>query len=490
MADEQDSPISEAEYDELSKKSKRGIKWQGITEIVTRSLQFAITIILARLLQPDDFGLITVALLFTQFAYVVFDLGLSAALIQKKEILPIHYSTTFLMNLIMAAIWGTVIYLSAGYIAGFFKLPVLNRILKLLLLIFPLYAFSAIPLTRLMRAIRFRRIGLLQMSSTIAYGMVAVYLAFNGYGVLSFVYAILAENIVLALLYNIFSPWKPNIQFRYHTLKELIAFGGMVMNSRLLSFVNNKIPTIAFGRWLGAGPLGVYSLVYQLVEFPVQRISKNILKVIFPALSQIQDDADNYKNMLLSAIYYLGLVVIPVFAGMALIAPEFIRLVYGPKWLAAIVPLQILAVVGLLRSFWMMNSAIFLSRGKPVLEFKLNILFFLLIILFMVFAFPYGLNMLLLALAAVWWIVFFLGLNQALQLASIPFLLYLKKLRIAGLATVLFLAVNLFWSLLIPGISGWALLSLKIISSVLIYFISIRLFDPQIFKKFMAFSRS
>ncbi len=489
MSDNLINSITRNSYQEFADRSKRGIKWQGTAELVIRALQFTITVILARLLQPDDFGLITIALLFTQFAYVVFDFGFSAALVQKKEIRPIHYSTTFFVNLVMASFWGIVIYLSAGYIAEFFYLPGLKDILKLLVLIFPLYAISGIPYTRLVRSIRFRRIGILQTISTVVYGSVAVYLALDGYGVWSFVYAILAENVVLAVLYNVFSPWKPNLRYSFVAMKELVVFGGIVMNSRLLSYVNNRIPSFAFGRWLGAGPLGVYSLVYQIIEFPVQRISKNILKVIFPVLSQIQDDTENYKNMILSTIYYLGLIVIPLFAGMVLIAPEFIELVYGEKWSAAIVPLQILTVVGLLRSFWMMNSAIFLSKGKPIIEFKLNILFFVLLLGFMALAFPYGLNMLILTIAAVWWVLFFSGLMKALQLASIPYFMYFKKLRFAGVATLLFVTVNLLWPVLTPEVSGWASLIIKIGSSLLIYFFCMRLFDPQIFKKFMDFAR-
>ncbi len=476
-------------YADLAERSKRGIKWQGISEILIRVFQFLVTIVLARLLGPDEFGLISIALLFTQFAYVVFDFGISAALIQKKEVNALHYSTAFAVNVAMALIWGVVIYRGSGYIAAFFHDPILARMLKILVFIFPLYAMSGIPHTQLTRELRFRRIGLIQLIASGLYGVVAVVMAVRGFGVWSFVYAILAEQMGLTILYIIFSFWKPSLRFRFSALKELLAFGGIVLNTRLLSYFNNRIPTFSFGRWLGTGPLGVYSLVYQLVEFPVQRISKNVLKVIFPVLSKLQEDSDRFRDMVLSAVYYLGLIVVPIFAGLFLVAPELVRLVYGAKWNAAIVPLQILALVGLLRSFWIMNSAVFLSKGKPGIEFKLNILFSLLLVPALYFVFPYGLNRLVLVIAIVWWIAFFTGLKQALQLAAISFPSYMKKLWIAFVATAVFFTVHYTFFLVVRNVSDWIVLTVKVIGSVFIYLLIVRMLDRDIFKKLSDFSR-
>ena len=239
--------MPETKFEEIQRKSARGIKWQGMAEIFMRLLQFMVTIVLARLLMPKDFGLISVALIFTQLAFAIFDLGFSAALVQKKEVQEKHLSTTFVVNIISAVVFALLVFSLSSAIASYFGYRQLKSILRLMTLIFFFYAFSSVPRVLLMRALRFKRLSSLQAISTIVYGAVGISLAWTGWGVWSIVFASLCEQFILTLLLNMFSFWRIKWKFDKSAFKELAGFGGRVLGTRISAYFNNNIPNFVKG---------------------------------------------------------------------------------------------------------------------------------------------------------------------------------------------------------------------------------------------------
>jgi len=479
---------SEHDITEIRRKSSKGIKWQTFSEIFIRIFQFTTTIVLARLLLPDDFGLISVALIFTQLAFVVFDFGFSAALIQKKRVENIHYSTTFSVYLLLAVFFIILIFASAPLIASFFGHAVLQKILRVQTIIFGFYALSAIPRIRLIRAMRFKRLSGLQMMAAGVYGAVAVSLAWLGWGVWSFVLGSLAEQFILTLLLFIFSPWRLSIAFDRAIFKGLLSFGGSVMGSRLSSYINNNTPAFIIGKLMGTRELGFFSVAYQLVEFPVQRISKNILRVLFPAFSKLQDDSQQFTELFLQTVYYLGLIILPVFAGIMLVAPLFVHVFYGAKWQAAILPLQILTLAGLLRSFWVVNSVIFLSKGKPQIEFHINLFYSLLLIPGIYFAAQSELEYVAAVMAGSMLLILLIGQARAFRLIELKYRRFLKALKIPFLATAAFLLFDFgLETLFLKNASDGLRLTAYIAGSVFIYAAFVLYWDRKIFTHIKSF---
>ena len=483
--------MAETKFEEIQRKSARGIKWQGMAEVFMRLLQFMVTIVLARLLMPRDFGLISVALIFTQLAFAVFDLGFSAALVQKKEVEERHLSTTFVVNIISAFVFTLLVFSLSSAIASYFGYRQLKSILRLMTLIFFFYAFSSVPRVLLMRSLRFKRLSSLQAGSTVVYGVVGIGLAWAGWGVWSIVFASLCEQFVLTLLLNIFSFWRIKWKFDKDAFKELAGFGGRVLGTRISAYFNNNIPNFVIGKWLGAQQLGYFSIAYQLTEFPVQRISKNILKVMFPAFSKLQDSAEEYNRLLLKVIYYLALLVFPIFTGLILIAPYFVQIFYGERWLAAIVPIQLLSVVGLIRSYWVINSLVFLSKGRPAVELKINIVYALLTIPVLMYVIHFDLNTIVAAVVALIFLFYQVGLYKALKIVKMSYWRFIKTLLIPVAATALFVLVQQF--VLLPQMAGlhdlWQLI-ITIFLSVLLYVGAVLVLDREIVHKLMQLIRS
>jgi PST family polysaccharide transporter len=475
-------------FAELQQKSSRGIKWQGVAELPIRLFQFATTIILARLLVPDDFGIINMAMIFTQLAYVVFDFGFSSALIQKRDITELHFRTTFAFTLFTAVLFYFIMWFASPLIADYFKRDILESVLKALALIFFLYAFQAIPQIILIRELRFKLYSSLQLLSALAASLTTIVLAWMGYGVWSFVWGSLTEQFILTVLVLCFSGWRPGFDFDRMLLRELASFGSHVLGTRFSAYFTANTPNFVIGRVLGTVQLGYYSVAYQLVEFPVQRISKNVLRVMFPALSRVQDEPDNYKSLYLQTVYHLSLVIIPVFAGLALIAPQFVDVFYGEKWLPVILPLQILTAIGLMRSMWTLCSAVFLSKGRPGIEFGINIIHILILAPAVFFASHFNLFMVTLFAAAVLLLAWISAQYFVLRLSGITIDQWLRTLLNPVIGVAAFVTVNLILAQFMQSYFNLlAQLIIKIMLSGVVYTAVIYWLDRKIFTRIRKF---
>ena len=474
----------ENEYQEIRKKSFRGIKWVGIAEIFIRAFQFVTTVVLARILLPEDFGIIGVALIFTQLGYVLFDFGISSALIQKKDVKPIHYSSSFILYLILSIFFIILVLLFSGPISRYFHRTILQSILNLLSLICLFYGLNAIPTVTLMKALRFKKLSAFQTCGVFAYGAVSIVFAWQGAGVWAFVYGILAEQFTMTVLLFISLSWRISFRFSWQALKELLTFGSNVLGTRLVGYINSNSAYFIIGRVLGATQLGYYSLAYQFVEFPVQRISKNVLKVMFPAFSKIQDDLANYRDLYKQTIYYLSLVTLPIFVGIILIAPEFVRIFYGDKWIPAILPLQVLAAVGFLRSMWITTSIIFLSKGFPNTELRINVTFLVFLIPTLYFSTRFGIVGVAISLASILLIFYAIAVFAALKIIKLPFLEILKSFQIPVIGVCVFTLFvtlfKLFLENLFPSFLNFAII---LTISIVIYSLILLKYDRDIFKK-------
>ncbi len=475
-------------YQDIQDKSSKGIKWVGIAELFIRFFQYGTTIVLARILSPEDFGVIGIALIFTQLAYVLFDFGFSSALIQKKDIREEHYSTTFLIYIASAASYVVLVLLLAPTIAAFFELPILEPILQTLTILFVFYALNAMPRIRLQKEMRFKRFGSLQIISVFFYGVVTISCALLGYGLWSFVYGILAEQFILTLLLNIFAWWKPHFKFDKTAFKELMHFGSNVLGTRVVGYLNANAPNFIIGKVLGPTALGYYSIAYQLVEFPVQRISKNVLRVMFPAFSKLQDNLDDYKDLYKTTVYHLLLILMPVFVGLILIAPFLVELLYGEKWLPAIVPLQLLSAAGFFRSVWATTSVVFLSKGVPKIELKINLSFSLILIPVLIFSATFGLVEIAASVSVVTWFFLFVAQHKAIKLIQMRWIGLFRVYLLPAVGVISFTAIIIVFNQI--GLTGFSILSqlvVTVLTSIVVYILLVLKFDKNILKKLIKF---
>ena len=248
-----------------------------------------------------------------------------------------------------------------------------------------------------------------------------------------------------------------------------------------MGYLNVNLPNIVIGRWLGETALGYYSVGYQLVDFPVQRISKNILRVMFPTLSRVQENKSEFNRFYLQTLRGMFVIIIPLFTGMAVIAPEFVKIFYGKNWHPLIPILQILTLVGLARSLWTLTSVVFLAKGKPQIELKVNLANFISLLLVLSFVYVKGLLIVVLSITALIFIHLIIFLLFSLRLMDMTFIQWLKSIQISVLgslvmAVVLFIFRYLIQTHVLMEIN----LILMIVLGGTVYVIFILLMDPSL----------
>ena len=247
----------------VRKELAHGVVWNFIEKILMEGAQFVIGIILARLLMPEDFGLIGMLAIFVAVSNVLIDGGLARALIQKKDSQEIDYSTAFVTNLIMSiAIYG-VLFISSPWIAKFYKEPILTSLTRVLALNFILGSLNIVQRARLMSKVDFKSLAKIRVTSVIIGGAVGVSLAYTGFGVWSLVGQTLSTTLVQIILFPFYSKWKISLRFSKESFKKLFGFGSKLMITGVYSVIFNNISTICIGKAYNSNQLGFYTRASQ-----------------------------------------------------------------------------------------------------------------------------------------------------------------------------------------------------------------------------------
>ncbi len=348
--------------------------WAGISQIVTQVLQLTIKVILARLLAPQVFGILGMAMIFVGFVETVNEMGLSAALVQRKEVTEKHRSTIFWVSLMSGAALTGIGLAAAPAIASFFRTESLTGVIRALSAGFFIGSFAIIHTSMLTRKTRFDRIAAVEISAAFTYGLISISLAEAGMGIWSLVLGSLGSTTLKAVLYWLSYPWRPALLFDLRSFRELFSFGKNVMGSRMLNFVDSNTDYLVVGRLLRAEALGLYTMAYQAAIFPMTQISKVISRVTFPVFSILQDDNAKLRQGYTRVIRYSSLLTFPVLAGMILVSPELLPQLLGRRWAGAVMPLQILCIYGMLVSVGTHVGTILLGKGRSDIQFRWNIL--------------------------------------------------------------------------------------------------------------------
>ena len=385
----------------LKEKTVKGIIWNGVGKFVIQGLQLVISIVLARILTPADFGIIGIALIFIGLITLVNEMGVAAAVVQKLEIDSRDIGTMFITSVAVGLVLAILLAISSKPISIFFNTPVLSPILRVLSLTFIIGSFGVIQKALLNRKLDFKKIALGETGGILAYGAVAITLAVIGYGVWSIVWGTLANSIMATLLFGFMSHWKPVLLFDYKKFRETVHFGANVFGTNVINYLRMNLASFITGRYLGNADLGYFSLANTLSSMTVGRISYIVGRVMFPALSKIQDDTERFKNYYLKTIRTISIISFPLLMGLFVLAKPIVLVVDGEKWGMAIVPLQILAVVGLFRSIGSTVGFVLLAKGRSDIEFKWNLFYLVAFLLVLLISVRYGLIALVLGVAFV-----------------------------------------------------------------------------------------
>lgn len=332
---------------DLKHKAVNGVLWSTVQRFGTMVITFASNIALARLLSPEDFGCIAMLMIFISLANTFIDGGFGSALIQKKQPTQTDYSTIFYWNIALSVVLYIVLFLGAPLVARFYRLPLLTDVLRVQGIVLFFNALSIIQQNQLKKQLQFKKLSVVYIFSAIISLIIAIMLAYHGWGLWSLVVQQISISVLHSVLFWIVGHWHPLFVFSWKSFKELFNFGGFMLLSTLFSTFSNEIQGLLVGRMFNPATLGLYNQAYRLEGSAATATSSIIDQVTYPVLAQLQDDKQALRAAIKRFIQIPAYICSLVMMILIVVAKPLIILLFSAKWIDCVPYFQILCSAGL-----------------------------------------------------------------------------------------------------------------------------------------------
>jgi teichuronic acid exporter len=456
----------------MSIKSKiiSGLGWTAGASFLGQLVTWGITIVVMRILSPADYGLLAMSSVFVAFLSMMAAAGLGPAIIQASAIDDGRMRQLLGLIITINIALFLLLYVAAPAISRFFGEPRLVDIVRVLSAQFVLSAFAVIPDALLGRALKFKPRALVELSSSIAGAAVTLALALAGQGVWSLVAGAMATSISRVIGFNLLVPQVGWPIFSIRGVGPFLAFGGNVTASRVLWFFYSQADVFIVGRVLGKEALGFYSVAMHLASLPVQKVSGILNQVAFPAFSQIQNDKTQIAAHVAKSVRAMSFFAFPILWGISSVAPEFIGLLLGSKWHAAILPLQVLPAIMPLRMISNFLPSAVDAVGRPDISVKNLVSASIIMPLAFVLGVQWGVQGLCIAWLVAFPVVFLGNLLRALPAVNLRLGDLLMTIAWPVFAsTLMYAAVFAMGKALSPDLSAGLRLVLLVATGALVY---------------------
>jgi PST family polysaccharide transporter len=342
----------------------RHVSWTALSQTARQLLQVALGIVLARLLTPEDFGLIGLTIVFTGFAGLFADLGLGAAIVQRKDISEQDLNFVFWLNLLTGIALTLVTILCAPLIARFYHNPRLVTITVLLGLGPLISSLGLVPGSLMQKEFRFKALAVADVVTLVVSGGIACWFAFRGFGAMSLVFQALAtQGCSVALRWGMVK-WRPGWSIGWKAGSRLLPFGSGLLGSSLVNYWFRNGDNLLVGRFCGAFQLGLYSRGYSLMMLPVTQVHSVLTPVLFPALSLMQHSKAELRRVFLFANQAIAVVAFPLMLGLAVVADDFVKVLWGDRWLGTVAIIRVFAIAGLGSAVGTTVGWIYMATGR------------------------------------------------------------------------------------------------------------------------------
>jgi PST family polysaccharide transporter len=348
----------------IKEKVVRGAAWSTASRFSGLVLRIGSTVILTRLLRPQEFGLLAMAQVFSEFASLFTDFGFTVSLMHRKEIDEELTSSVFWLNFGMACLIFLAFVPGAHAIASFYHEPALISLTRFVALTFLLGGISAVPIALLKRRMLFDRVARAEILSTLVSGALAVVLAWKGFGVWSIAAQSVGAAALMAASALLMARWRPRFQLRLSSLREVAGFSLGLFGYKVVAYWARALDRMFIGRYIGADGLGLYTRSYTLMMLPASQLADGVAHPTFRAMSAIKEDKERVKRMHLRILTMLTFVGYPIIIGLAVVAKPFILTMYGPAWAGVIPVYTILCWVSLVHMLSSTSGWLFNAQGR------------------------------------------------------------------------------------------------------------------------------
>lgn len=358
----------------LKSKTVKGLGWSALENVTKIGVTFVVSIILARLLSPDEYGLIGILTIFISVFNAIVDSGFTNALIRKKDITDTDYSTVFYTNLVVSIFMATALFFCAGPIAHFFEREELVSLTQVMSCIVIINAFCLVQKARTTKNIDFKTQAKVTFIASVSSGVIGIAMAYMGYGVWALVGQQISAQFITTIFFWIFSRWMPKLVFSMESFKEMWSFGWKLLVSGLIDTTWKEVYQVVVGKCYSPATLGLYTRAKQFSQLFSSNLTSIIQRVSYPVLSSIQDDKDRLREAYRRVIKTTMLPTFVLMYGMAAVAKPMVIVLIGEKWLGCVGFLQIICIYGALYPLHAINLNMLQVQGRSDLFLKLEII--------------------------------------------------------------------------------------------------------------------
>lgn len=351
----------------------RSFSWAYIDRMTTQGLSLIISIVLARLIDPAHYGIVVIAMIFVGILNIFMNPGLSSALVQKKAPDETDYSSMFWFNLLISFLLYAVIFIASPWIEAFYEMEDLSLIIRVMSARLPFGALQSVQMAFVQKNLLYRQFFFVSLFGTLIAGICAIFMASAGFGVWALVANSMINCVLDTLLALVFIPWRPSRAISFTRFKAMFAFGRRILAAKLIDTVYSDISAFIIGKKYVSSDLSFYNKGRLFPQELVQNISASISDVLFPVLSNIQDDLDRLKSTMRSTIRISTYILFPLLVGMFVCADSFIELLLTDVWLPCVPYLRIMCIYYLCvpASGVMLQGIKALGRGGTLLQIEI-----------------------------------------------------------------------------------------------------------------------
>ena len=350
------------------------VRWSAASKYGAMTVQFAVSLLLARLLAPEYFGLLGMAVVMTGFAKTLKSLGFNAAIIQRKDLDQALLSTLFWVNVGFCGFITFMMILASPVAKWVYQDDRVAPLVAALALNILIDSLGTVPSSLLQRRLEFKKLAIREIGGVTASAVVGVTCALSGFGVWSLALASITYSVTSVVLLNVVEPFLPSWIIDRSRLMECLRFGLNITGFNIFNYFSKNADSLIIGAFLGPLALGYYSLAHRCMVLPRNSMSRLIARVLFPKLSELQDADEKLATAFLRTVCAIAIVTFPAMAGLALLADPFIRVFLGVKWLPAAPSVSMLAAVGAIQSLTFLSGPIYLCKGRADWMFRWGIL--------------------------------------------------------------------------------------------------------------------
>lgn len=429
--------------EQLRDKVTVGVAWSVAEKIGSMLMQMVVSIVVARLLMPEDFGVLAILTFFTALMAVVVDSGFSQTLIRKTEPTESDYKSVFLFNVVTSLVLYAVMTALSPAIAAYYNLPVISKIAPVLFLLLPVNALTVIQNTIFARQFRFATLSRINFASATIAGVAAITMAWCGFGVWSLVAQRLAQVTVKAVLLWWRGDWRCKGRFDFSALRAMSGFSFRLMGTDIISYLYNNIAQLFIGKMHSATTLGYYNQAQKLKELPVTSVVQSFQSVTYPALAKVKGDKQKFADSYLRVLAITAAVIAPVMVGMVAVADDMFMLMLGQRWMPTVPYFKILSLAGLFYPISMIAYNVLKVAGDGGVILRLEIIKKAIMTIILVLAIPHSVTAIAWGMVVMAVVELMLNALYSLRFAELKaFDLVCTLLPIALLTTAMYFAVR------------------------------------------------